>query len=135
MPFLTWTNEYSVNVREIDAQHRKLMDMINRLYDAMREGRGAQATGQVLRELIDYTRAHFAYEERLLSQHGYPEFPGHKSEHDRLARKVTEFQQKFAAGNTMLALDLSKFLKDWLTTHILGTDKKYAAFLNGRGVA
>ncbi len=62
MPVFTWADEYSVNVPEIDAQHKKLMDMINRLYEAMENGCGSQVVGQILDDLVVYTQNHFTYD-------------------------------------------------------------------------
>ena len=44
-------------------------------------------------------------------------------------------QAKYKAGATStLSLQVMNFLKDWLLKHIQGSDKKYAPFLNAKGV-
>lgn len=135
MALITWEETYSVNIREIDDQHKKLFNLINILYDAMREGRDNDVLGRVLSELIDYTVYHFDAEERLFQKHGYPEYKHHKKEHDNLARQAVELRDKFNLdGYGMISLEVLIFLKDWLKNHVMVTDRKYASFLNGKGV-
>lgn len=134
MPLLSWKNEYSVNIREIDEQHKKLVEMINELHDAMVAQKAKEVLGGVLTKLINYTASHFANEERLMKTHGYPEFAEHKEKHEKMTAKVLALQKDWQAGKINLSLDVSSFLSDWLNKHILGTDKKYSAFLGGKGV-
>ncbi len=134
MPLIEWTNELSVNVRSIDEQHKKLIGMINDLHDAMREGKGSRITGDTVKNLIDYTKTHFAYEEQLMKSNGYPGFLAHKAEHEKMVARVLEFDRKIGESTTILPTELARFLKDWLTVHILNTDKRYGPFLAEKGV-
>jgi hemerythrin len=131
---MTWKDEYSVKVKLIDQQHKKLIDLLNKMYDGLREQRGKEVLGAVLSELVAYTEGHFTTEERLMSMHKYPGFEVHKLEHHILVKKVTDFEKDFKAGRTSVSIDVMNFLKDWLTNHILGTDKRYSAFFAERGV-
>lgn len=134
MPIITWNDKYSVGIREMDNQHKKLADIINELNDAMSMGKGKEVLGKVLSNLIDYTKIHFSAEERLMKTHGYPEYSQQKSEHDDLSKKALDIQQQYQSGKTMMSLEVMNFLKNWLVNHIQGTDKKYTAFLNSKGV-
>ncbi len=134
MSLITWDNSFSVKIKVIDNQHQKLVSLINALYDGMNQGKGRDAIGKTLDELVSYTRTHFAYEEQLFKIHGYPTLAEHKAEHDALTEKVIDFQKQYREGKANLALPLMTFLKDWLTNHIRGTDQKYTAFLNSKGV-
>lgn len=133
-PLLNWNDSFSVNVGEVDNQHKKLVSLINRLHEAMGQGKSKEVLAAILAELVNYTKIHFAYEERLMQTHGYPDLAAHKLQHDRLTSQVMEFAQEFSAGRTMLSIDLMHFLKNWLQTHIKGTDKKYSPFLASKGV-
>ena len=134
MTYFAWNEKYSVHIREIDEQHKKLVALINELFEAMKTGQGQEILGKVIAGLITYTKSHFATEERLMRDHGYAEYLVHKQVHDSLTKKVLELNGQFQAGQTALTIQVSNFLKDWLTNHILGTDKKYSAFLNSKGV-
>lgn len=134
MALVAWKEDYVVNVREIDDQHKKLVAMINELHDAMLAKKAKEVLGPLLSKLVAYCASHFATEEKLLKTHGYPEYDDHKEKHEKMTAKVLALQNDWKAGRVNLTLDVSKFLKDWLDKHILGTDKKYGPFLNGKGV-
>jgi hemerythrin len=114
----------------MDEQHRVLIGLVGQLDDAMREGKGKQTLGLILERLVDYTKVHFAAEERLMKARGYPEYQEHKIIHEKMTSKVVDLERQFKDGKTMLSLDVMKFLTDWLQKHILGTDKKYSPFLS-----
>jgi hemerythrin len=73
MELIKWKDVFSVKVSEVDNQHKKLIGLINQLYDAMRVGKGREVLGSVLTELVNYTIYHFSTEERLFREYGYPE--------------------------------------------------------------
>jgi hemerythrin len=135
MALLTWSDGYSVKVTQFDNEHRKLIDMINQLHDAMKVGKGNEVMAGVLNALIDYTRTHFFAEERLMKLHGYPAYERHKMEHNQLVMKVLDVQKELKEGKAPISQAVMAFLKEWLVTHIQGEDKKYGPFLNGKGVA
>ena len=129
MPLLSWKNSYSVNVRQFDDQHKVLFDLLNELYDAMQLGKGRDRVRDVISNLVRYTREHFSAEENAMRYAGYPEYPLHKQEHDAFTSKVLAFEADFEAGKVLLSVDLMNFLRDWLTSHILKSDKRYAPFM------
>ncbi|KAF0219430.1 MAG: hemerythrin family [Geobacteraceae bacterium] len=134
MALLTWNDGYSVKVKQFDDQHKKLIDLVNQLHDAMKVGKGGQIIGDVLKALIDYTGTHFAAEERLMKLHSYPDYEAHKKEHNMLVMQVLDVQKKYQEGNAPITQNIMNFLKEWLVKHIQGDDKKYGPFLNGKGV-
>lgn len=134
MSLMAWEDRLSVNIKGIDDQHKKLIDLINKLYDGMKAGKGADVMEGILTELVNYTVTHFSNEQALFQKHGYPEFVQHKKEHDDLTKKAIELRDNLKAGKAVISVEVMSFLKDWLNKHILGTDKRYTAFLNSKGV-
>lgn len=134
MAHFEWKDQYSVGIPVIDEQHKKLVAMVNELYEAMSTGKGKDVLGKVLNDLIQYTKVHFQLEERLMQQHGYPEFAAHKAEHDTLTHQALDLSAKYVKGQAALTIQTGNFLRDWLAKHIQGTDKKYAPFLQAKGV-
>ena len=130
-----WSEKYSPNIQEIDDQHKKLIGMIVQLNDAMRQGKGKQVLGDVLGNLIQYTRSHFAAEERLLKANGYPEYDEHKAKHEKMTRKVADIYREYQDGKATITLEVMNFLENWLDKHIMGTDKKYGPFLKSKGIS
>jgi len=129
-----WNASYSVKVEAMDAQHKRLFEIIRELYTAMRSGHGKDVVGEVLHRLIEYTVQHFAAEERLMEKNGYQLLAEHRIEHKALTDKVVAFKKDFEAGSATVTLDVMTFLQDWLTHHIQSVDQKYGAFLNSKGV-
>lgn len=131
---LEWTSDLSVGYSEIDQQHQKLIEIINNLYSAMKVGKGKEASGKILKELVDYTSYHFGTEEKLMEEFNYPEKENHKQVHQALVAKVVDFQNKFLNGEIGVTVELFKFLNDWLVDHIIGTDKKLGGFLKTKKI-
>lgn len=134
MALIDWSNDLSVNIKEIDQQHKKLVDLINTLHEAMRVGQGKTALEKILAELIVYTQTHFAYEESLMAKHGYATAAAHKKEHDDLAATVVDTQKQYASGQLVMSVEVLQFLKQWLTKHIQVTDKAYTKHFNAKGI-
>ncbi len=134
MAFIEWSDTYSVGIRSIDNEHRRLVGLVNKLHDASLQGQGSATAPVVLNELASYTVSHFAHEERLFDQHGYPDTPNHKRAHSDLVKQVQDLQEKAKAGNFTVGMEVMNFLKNWLVQHIQGTDFKYRDFLISKGV-
>lgn len=134
MALFIWNDSYKTGINTIDTQHKKLVDLINELHDAMTKGQGNQVMGKIVNELVNYTVTHFSTEERLMKQAGYADFDAHKKIHDDFTAKVRELQKDLAGGKKMMSLQVSNFLKDWLSGHIMGTDQKYAPVLKAKGI-
>lgn len=134
MSFFDWEDRYSVGIREIDDQHKQLVALLNELYEAMHAGQGKAALGKVLTGLTDYTRLHFAAEERLMRTYHYPDYPLHREKHRKMAAKVADLAEAFAEGTLFSPVQISNFLKGWLQRHIMGTDQQLGAYLRDRGL-
>jgi len=129
MPLIIWGPKLCVGIEQIDDQHKKLVEIVNKLNDAMVAGHGREVIGPTLNELIRYTQYHFSTEERLMAAHGYEHTAEHKAQHAKLLQDVGEFKTRFDSGNSMLSIELLRFLRDWLSGHILGSDLKLAKCL------
>ncbi|MCX8028178.1 MAG: bacteriohemerythrin [Thermodesulfovibrionales bacterium] len=136
MPLLSWGSLFETKITEIDNQHKKLVELLNQVHDAVQNKKGKEIMNKALTDLVSYTKTHFATEEKYMTQYNYPDLAKHKKEHEDLAKKVADFQQKYAksSDDPLLVQELSIFLKSWLTNHIVGTDKKYAPFLISKGL-
>ncbi len=129
MAFLVWNENYSVGVKELDAQHQMLFNYINELHDAMKAGKSKDIISSTLQKLSDYARVHFTAEEKMMEQKKYPDLAKHKTEHMKFFEKVTDYQMNFNHKSFMTSLEIMDFLKNWLMGHILDTDKKYTPYM------
>jgi hemerythrin len=134
MALITWNETFTINIKKIDDQHKRLVELINILHDSMKTGKANEVIGPILSDLLSYTAFHFSTEEKLFQEYAYPEYFRHKKEHDDLANKVKAFNNDFRAGKISVTIEVMHFLRDWLSNHILGSDQKYAPFLINKGV-
>ncbi|MCP3689332.1 MAG: hemerythrin family protein [Gammaproteobacteria bacterium] len=134
MSLISWSPQLSVGIDSIDEQHKKLINMINALNDALNSGESKEVMVKIFDGLVVYCDKHFTFEEDLFNTHGFAGGSAHKNEHDKLRSQVVELKRKLDGGNFMIGLELMGFLKDWLTNHIMKSDKAYVSDLTSKGV-
>jgi hemerythrin-like metal-binding protein len=134
MAKIEWNDTLSVGILMFDTEHKKLVSIINKLDDAMKQGQGNALIAQVLKELITYTKTHFIHEERVMQQHKYPGLDAQVKEHKGFVDKIVSMEQDLASGKALMSLSVSNFVSAWIKNHIMKTDKSYTKFLNEKGV-
>lgn len=134
MVFFEWPETYLTNIEKFDAEHRKLVCLINALYNDLVNCQNISQKQPViveaLSELIAYGCYHFAEEEELMVQYEYPGYMAHKEEHDQFKQQVAQFMKQQREGTLILSFPIMIFLKEWLISHVLTTDKQYGPFLH-----
>ena len=134
MDLITWTNDMSVNIEKMDKQHKILIENLNNLFNAMLEGKAQEIINKTVDALIDYADFHFSAEEEYFEKHKYPESHAHKIQHSYFKDEILLFKKELLDGKSTVPMDVFNFLKNWLTDHILNSDKKYSKHLNSKGV-
>jgi hemerythrin-like metal-binding protein len=129
MKDLVWDRVLSVEVDEIDEDHRKLIGIFNTLNHAVSEGESQEYLAAVLRELINCTVWHFSHEERLMLKYGYPEKGEHETAHRELIDSARDLQDKILQSDRAVAEDDILFLERWLTEHIFTDDMRLGSYL------
>lgn len=124
MALLIWQDNLDTGIEIIDNQHKRIVEMINQLH-AAQMGHSTAAVSEVIDELVDYTLSHFAFEEELMEEAGYPFTEAHKRVHQIFTRRVDEYRMRFKAGEDV-ADELKSLLSRWLFNHIRNDDKAYA---------
>ncbi len=121
---LIWQDSLNTGIDIIDSQHQRIVEMINNLQVAQGSG-SRSATAEVIDEMVDYTLSHFAFEEELMEEAGYPFCAAHKRVHEVFARRVSELRMRFQAGEDVVD-EMRNMLSRWLFNHIRADDKAYA---------
>jgi hemerythrin-like metal-binding protein len=134
MPFIAWSPEFSVGIDSIDRQHKRLVELIDILYESRIAGTTALSLPHLLVELRRCKEEHFAFEELCFERTGFPDARRHVEEHRKLTRRLKEFQVTLAHEKLPTTLELLDFLNTWLKDHILGMDKAYADHLRKGGI-
>lgn len=131
---MEWGPSFELGIREIDEQHRRLVELVNALNNAMKTGQGTAKLGGIFEELKEYTVHHFSTEEALFEETNYPGSIAHVAKHKKLVNQVLDLEKDFKRGKTALTNDVMLFLKDWLVKHIQGDDAKYVPHLKKAGI-
>lgn len=129
MKDLIWDDTLSVQIDEIDDDHKRLVDAFNLLNQSISNGDDSTYILALLNELIHLTVYHFSHEERLMLKYHYQGLDEHKKEHNELIQSATELQTKFMNQNDTVKEENIEFLEHWLTGHILGADMEMSEFL------
>ncbi|MCG8696457.1 MAG: bacteriohemerythrin [Bacteroidales bacterium] len=134
MSFFYWKDDYNTGIDIMDEQHKKLVLLLDELYTSIQSGKGHQVLFDILIGLSEYSIDHFTTEEKLMREYGFKDIQKHSVEHQKLINDLNDFNNKYISGNTSLPVQLTDYLKDWLTNHILKTDMVLAEFLISKGV-
>ncbi|MFW5723244.1 MAG: bacteriohemerythrin [Halochromatium sp.] len=129
MKELLWDKTLSVDVPEIDQDHRRLLELFNRLGHAAEEGEPQASIEAIMDELISCTDWHFRHEERLMERYGYPGLPAHQAEHQDLLASGKALQQQLRRSGVPPSAREIAFLEHWLTGHIYGADMAMGGYL------
>ena len=133
--FIEWSDKISVGIQEIDEQHKQLVSLINRLYDAMVAGKDKEHIAKdIMNELLQYTIVHFATEECLFRIFEYPEYEEHCKHHEELRSQAQDINIRVQSGEQLISPELLFFLRKWITNHIMVEDMKYSPFLLKQGI-
>lgn len=134
MTVFEWSDDLSVGVKEIDEQHKRLIDFINGLHDSIEQGEKRESVEKFLDELVEYTEFHFSTEERLMYQYLYVSRLAHKEGHEHLLFQVRQLLHDLHKQTAPITWHTLEFLKEWLLDHILHADKLMGEYLNSRRV-
>lgn len=130
---IKWKDSYSVGVKQIDEQHKKLFVHINNLYSAMKKAEDRAMLGKLLDSLADYVDYHFSNEEKYFEKFGYNKKNEHILQHKQYIDKIKSFQMAYSKNQSFLSFEIIDFLEDWILGHVIGTDKEYTRCFNKNG--
>ncbi len=137
MSSLIWCDDYSVNIRSIDNEHKLLMEMVKELDSAL-ETQGhvlLQLVSAALKQLSHAIRMHFDSEERFLLLNNYPDSVNHQKEHNALLMKLDDFIGNFSSEQLVFTEQMSLYIKDWFVRHIILHDRKFGNFFRDKELA
>lgn len=129
MACINWSEEFITGIESIDDQHRHLVDLANKFEEASRRGKGSRVMSDILNDLAGYTQEHFAHEEKIMEESGFPGLAQHMARHRRLLQKVERFQFEFGTQGKRVTTEVREFLQYWIQSHILQEDMAFAAHL------
>ena len=91
---VTWTPDLSVDVKEIDAQHKELFRRINSIDSEMKKGRAKEEVLSVIKFLDEYVVIHFSTEEMFMLNYAYPKYQFHKTKHEWFKEEFSAIRKR-----------------------------------------
>ena len=131
---LVWDKKFEVGNSTVDMQHKSLCEMINNLILQCEHGKAAETLQETLNFLVDYTVYHFANEESLQIDSGYPGYEEHKKTHEIFKTTVDELVQRFYDNGSTeeLIADIRETVVEWLINHMQNEDTKIGIYIRGK---
>jgi hemerythrin len=128
LDYIVWNESCETGLPAIDHQHKIIVRVINDLHRVRQTQIRRRQVDQLALRLKSYTELHFAFEEHLLEERGYPELAAHLMEHRLLADRTRDFYSHVPHHLDEVAEEMLTFLRDWWKHHICTDDMKYVRF-------
>ncbi|OYU44856.1 MAG: hemerythrin [Burkholderiales bacterium PBB4] len=129
MAYFVWADDMVVDHGPLDADHLKLVELVNALNTATSEGRGYEVIDHIMSDLIVYTQEHLQREEQMMAAMKFPHLERHQAGHAHFVKSLTDLRQKYEAGSLTVPAQLSMVLRDWLSLHIRRSDREIRVFV------
>ena len=125
-----WSATYSVGIKLIDDQHKGLLNLVNDLFNHVSADEATERAyfQKVIQTAVNYVKVHFATEEKIMLATRFPGYAEHKKAHDTFVLTVVDSIRDFEAGKKFTLTGFTRFLKDWVLTHIAIMDKQYFTY-------
>ncbi|HTX80178.1 MAG TPA: bacteriohemerythrin [Longilinea sp.] len=132
---IQWSEQFSVGVEELDHQHRRLIQLINRLLSPQEPvDTRSEAISDTLLAMTRYAEEHFKTEEALMQEYDYPGLEDQQRRHRAYRKKTVDLSVDTMYGMDSVPETLLTYLRDWWVQHILEEDMKYKDFFAARAV-
>ncbi|MBK6336760.1 MAG: hemerythrin family protein [Betaproteobacteria bacterium] len=136
---IQWGDHLSVEDTAIDAQHKAIFDLGASVYESWRGGGGVEVLRPAVDKLANLLPAHFAFEERMLTDIGYEDLAQHMAEHRGMLDELGSMQERFhnfedgheSPGGSLLApgWPIMQFLLGFTVGHVMSSDMSYCQTL------
>ena len=126
---LQWRHQLSVGNNAIDADHQHLIKIINQAEICLHE-KSLEKLTAVFGELMTYSKEHFAREELIANEVGYPKVDQLHESHDGLVVQLDKIKDEI--GNTWtdeVASHFTALLRSWLMVHVIKEDLPMKSWL------
>jgi hemerythrin len=130
MALVRWEDRYLLGQEQIDSEHRSLFTLINEFYDAYMDDHDRSRVVVLFNRLVDYAQKHFTHEEQLMLESGYADLDAHRLHHERLFEQIFRLNERLQNRAVNPEHDTVKFLRTWLSDHIIHEDLVFGAHLH-----
>ncbi|MBN2614552.1 MAG: hemerythrin family protein [Bacteroidales bacterium] len=125
---IEWGPEFGIGNQKIDAEHKSLITIHNKLVDFIQQGKTRKEMAEILSELADHSLKHFQTEEQYMEKLGYPKTEEHKNLHKEFIYKISMFNSNLLSDHPPKPEEIIRFLHYWWFEHIQQHDLEYENF-------
>jgi hemerythrin len=124
---IKWSYTFSCGIRVIDEQHKGLVELVNDLFNHVsgNDKEEREYFNKIIQEAVNYVKTHFATEERIMDATKFEGYLEHKHAHNVFILNIGKHIQEYKSGRRLSLLSFTKFLKEWVLSHIAVMDKQY----------
>ena len=132
---MEWEPRFLIGIEDIDAQHRQIFSLFQRLTEVSQESSNFNEVLQILQELTSFATEHFEAEETLMRETHFPDYLPHANEHLEFKEKVLQFCKSAIEDSSAKFLsDLVVFIQNWLENHLLKMDMAYVEHIKRKKI-
>ena len=126
---MIWNAKYETGNTQVDDEHKEIFKLVGDVMDANLTSHETKIES-TMDFLANYTVNHFKHEENLMEESNYPDMPIHKKQHDDFVIEVLALRErvKNESDSSKSNSDIKKVVINWLTDHVLGSDKVMADY-------
>jgi len=127
---IVWSRKFMCGIKIIDDQHKGLVDLVNDMFNHVTgdEEQERIYLNKIIQEAVNYVKVHFSTEEKIMNVTKFPGYEEHKLEHEKFILTVARHIEYFTSGKNVSLISFTKFLKEWVLSHIAVMDKKYFVY-------
>lgn len=124
MSLITWKDEFSLGIDQVDFEHREMIELINELDASMTRNESHAMVVEILGEIYARIAAHFALEEKVMRDNRYDGYAAHKQDHELLLDGLLDVIDSVDADGRYDRAALSKDLDRWFSDHFRTHDAR-----------
>ncbi|HOX96469.1 MAG TPA: bacteriohemerythrin [Candidatus Woesebacteria bacterium] len=129
-----WEDKLSVGVEVIDTQHKKFIELLNELSEAITSMKTSETIEKILDGLDQYAVYHFETEEKYFKEFHFEGAEEHIREHRNFVEKLGEIKKGYNTDRLKMSIKLVEFMTDWLINHLEMMDRKYVECFSQHGL-
>jgi len=126
---LQWREQLSVGNDLIDSDHKHLIEIIN-LANSSLQKMSRPELAAALDQLFNYSKLHFALEEKIAAAVGFTGMDHIHASHEALLVKLSQVAREIGnVWDAAAAEHFGAFLREWLINHVIKEDMLLKPFL------
>ncbi|MGB5339305.1 MAG: bacteriohemerythrin [Gammaproteobacteria bacterium] len=124
MVLIEWKDAYATGIPDVDLEHRELIGLINKLYEAMSGEDASITVMDFLGEIYAHVSAHFALEEKIMRERKYDHYKEHKAEHEVLLDELRDLMDDYEENAHYNDEAFATSIEHWFTNHFKTRDAR-----------